>query len=88
LPPAMPGWPEMVEYCREAEAIGSDATSDLWDAPTILAGIAAATKKVAIGLLIACTAFRNRALLADRTDDSRDEWGSDATWAEGRVARP
>ncbi len=43
-----------------------------WEAFTFLSAVAAATERVAIGPLVACTSFRNPALLA-KMDDILDE---------------
>ena len=98
---AMPDWPEIIDYCRHAEEIGinaiylgdhlqmnfgPEATFDMWDQPTLLAGIAAATTAVEIGMLMACTAHRNPALLArmaltiDAMSGGRMRLGIGAGW--------
>lgn len=75
----LPVWKDIAAFCRQAEDIGVDslyvgdhlqmnfgpgAVHNLWDQPTILAGLATCTSRVGIGLLMACTAFRNPTLLA------------------------
>jgi alkanesulfonate monooxygenase SsuD/methylene tetrahydromethanopterin reductase-like flavin-dependent oxidoreductase (luciferase family) len=71
-------WPELVAMARTAEAVGLDSLwvgdhllYDLpggprgpWEAWTSLAALAAVTKRVALGPLVACTAFRPPAVLA------------------------
>lgn len=72
-------WPELREMARTAEAIGLDSVwvgdhliyrgagepdRSPWDAWTILAGLAAATERIELGPLVACTSFHNPAILA------------------------
>jgi probable F420-dependent oxidoreductase len=80
-------WPEYVAMARAAEEVGFDSIwigdhllyrgdgrpeRAPWDAWTLLAGLAAATERVALGPLVACTAFRRPGLLA-RTAAAVDE---------------
>ena len=72
-------WPELVELARLGEAIGFDSVwigdhllyrsetlgaRGPWEAWTTLAGLAAATSRIALGPLVACTSFHNPAMLA------------------------
>jgi probable F420-dependent oxidoreductase len=72
-------WPEYVAMARVAEDVGFDSvwvgdhvlyryadgsTRGPWEAWTLLAGLAAATRRVAVGPLVACTAFHQPAMLA------------------------
>ncbi|HEU0235754.1 MAG TPA: LLM class flavin-dependent oxidoreductase [Candidatus Limnocylindrales bacterium] len=72
-------WPEYVAMARVAEDVGFDSiwvgdhvlyryadgsTRGPWEAWTLLAGLAAVTHRVAIGPLVACTAFHSPAMLA------------------------
>jgi probable F420-dependent oxidoreductase len=80
-------WPEYVAIARAAEEVGFDsvwvgdhllyrgdgrAERGPWDAWTLLAGLAAVTERVALGPLVACTAFQRPGLLA-RTAAAVDE---------------
>jgi probable F420-dependent oxidoreductase len=72
-------WPEHVAMARAAEEVGFDSIwvgdhllyrgdgrpeRGPWDAWALLAGLAGVTERVAIGPLVACTAFRRPGLLA------------------------
>jgi probable F420-dependent oxidoreductase len=72
-------WPEYVAMARAAEQVGFDSVwigdhllyrgdgrpeRGPWEAWTLLAGLAAATERVALGPLVACAAFHAPALLA------------------------
>jgi alkanesulfonate monooxygenase SsuD/methylene tetrahydromethanopterin reductase-like flavin-dependent oxidoreductase (luciferase family) len=72
-------WPEYVAMARAAEEVGFDSVwvgdhllyrgdgrpeRGPWDAWALLAGLAGATERVAIGPLVACTAFRRPGVLA------------------------
>jgi alkanesulfonate monooxygenase SsuD/methylene tetrahydromethanopterin reductase-like flavin-dependent oxidoreductase (luciferase family) len=76
-------WTEYVEMARLAEEIGFDAiwlgdhllyrfadgsARGPWEAWTMLAALAASTTRIAIGPLVACTAFHNPAMLAKMAD--------------------
>jgi probable F420-dependent oxidoreductase len=81
-------WPELAAIARAAEEAGFDSLwvgdhllyragggrpeRGPWDAWTVLAGLAAVTERVAIGPLVACTAFHQPGLLA-RTAAAVDE---------------
>jgi probable F420-dependent oxidoreductase len=80
-------WPEYVSLARAAEEVGFDSLwvgdhllyrddgrpeRGPWDAWALLAGLAAVTERVAIGPLVACTAFRPPGVLA-RTATTVDE---------------
>jgi probable F420-dependent oxidoreductase len=80
-------WPEYVAMARFAEEVGFDSIwvgdhllyrgdgrpeRGPWDAWTLLAGLAGVTERVALGPLVACTAFRRPGLLA-RTAAAVDE---------------
>ncbi len=96
-------WPEMVEIAREAEAVGFDSLfvgdhllyrgdgrpeRGPYDAFSLLAALAVATRRVEIGPLVACTAFRPPALLAkaaltiDDVSGGRLVLGLGAGWNE------
>jgi alkanesulfonate monooxygenase SsuD/methylene tetrahydromethanopterin reductase-like flavin-dependent oxidoreductase (luciferase family) len=96
-------WPEVVELARLGEAIGFDSvwTGDHllyrsetlgargpWEAWTILAGLAAATSRISLGPLVACTSFHNPAMLAkmaatvDEISSGRLILGLGAGWNE------
>jgi probable F420-dependent oxidoreductase len=72
-------WPEVLELVRLGEDIGFDSvwtgdhllyrtealgTRGPWEAWTSLAAVAAATSRIALGPLVACTSFHNPAMLA------------------------
>ena len=80
-------WPEMRQLARDAEALGIDTlwvpdhlqrvlpgrpTFGFWECWTILTATAETTSRIEIGPLIACTGFRNPALLA-RMAETLDE---------------
>jgi probable F420-dependent oxidoreductase len=80
-------WPEMAAIARAAEEVGFDSLwvgdhllyrgdgrreRAPWDAWVMLAGLATMTERVAIGPLVACTAFHRPAMLA-RTAAAVDE---------------
>ena len=80
-------WPEVAAIARAAEEAGFDSLwvgdhllyradgrpeRGPWDAWTMLAALAAATERVTIGPLVACTAFQHPGLLA-RTAAAVDE---------------
>ena len=71
-------WPEMRALAREAEAMGVDTLwapdhlqrelggerIGFWECWTIVTALAEATTRIGIGPYVACTGFRNPALLA------------------------
>src|SRR5215208_4116275 len=72
-------WPECVAIARAAEEVGFDSIwvgdhylyrgdgrpeRGPWEAWTLLAGLAAATKRVTLGPLVACAAFHPPGLIA------------------------
>jgi len=76
-------WPEIISMARRAEDAGfdslwvgehllyrfADGTSrGPWEAWSILSALAAATTKIRLGPLVACTAFHNPAVLAKQAD--------------------
>ncbi len=77
--PATLGWPAIRDFAQQAEAGGLDSVwvfdhlimrmddepeAGLHEALTILTATAAVTASVELGVLVACTSFRNPALLA------------------------
>ena len=96
-------WPEYVAMARAAKEVGFDSIwvgdhmlyrgdgrpeRGPWDAWTLLAGLAVVTERVAIGPLVACTAFRRPAVLAhaaaavDELSGGRLVLGLGAGWNE------
>ncbi len=96
-------WPEVLELARLGEAIGFDSVwvgdhllyrsealgaRGPWEAWTSLAGLAAATSRIALGPLVACTSFHNPAMLAkmaatvDEISGGRLILGLGAGWNE------
>jgi probable F420-dependent oxidoreductase len=78
-----PRWADFVAMAQAAEAAGFDSLwfadhllyrfpevdeSGPWEALSIIAAVAAVTKRIEIGALVACTSFRNPALLAKMAD--------------------
>ncbi|MFL5726926.1 MAG: LLM class flavin-dependent oxidoreductase [Chloroflexota bacterium] len=76
-------WPELLDMARALEDLGYDSvwvgehllyggpgrpSRGPWEAWAILAGLAAATSRIELGPLVACTAFHNPAVLAKRAD--------------------
>ena len=82
-----PRWSEIREMAQAAEEIGCDSfwladhlihrfpdkeEQGCWEGLTFLSAVAATTSRITIGPLVACTSFRNPALLA-KMADSLDE---------------
>jgi len=76
-------WPELLDMARLAEEIGLDGlwvgehllyrfadgtTRGPWEAWSLMAALSAATTRIRIGPLVACTAFHNPAILAKQAD--------------------
>lgn len=76
-------WHDIAELARRAEAVGFDSfwlpdhllfrfenvhAQGAWDAWSLLAALAAATKRMEIAPLVACAGFRNPALIAKMAD--------------------
>ena len=96
-------WPELLDMTRAIEDLGFDSvwvgehllyrwkdrpSRGPWEAWTLLAAIAAATSRVELGPLVACTNFHNPALLAkqaatiDEVSGGRFVLGLGAGWNE------
>jgi probable F420-dependent oxidoreductase len=76
-------WPELLDMARALEDLGYDslwvgehllyrwpdrAPRGPWEAWGLMAALAAATSRIEVGPLVACTAFHNPAVLAKRAD--------------------
>ena len=80
----VPRWSELLRFAQRAEELGYDALwmpdhlilegveederIGLWDAFSLLAALAACTTRIRLGPLVACSGFRNPALLAKMAD--------------------
>src|SRR5262245_66288149 len=77
------GWNEIAAMARLAEAVGFDSfwlpdhllfrfpqvhQQGVWDAWSLLAALAAITERMEIAPLVACSSFRNPALIAKMAD--------------------
>lgn len=99
---ATPRYREVRELALQAEAAGFDSlwlydhllfrsdeeTRGQWECFTFLSGLAEATERIELGTLVACTAFRNPAVLAkiatalDEVSGGRFTLGLGAGWNE------
>lgn len=100
-------WPAILEMAQAAEAVGFDSVwvadhmlfrfddgeeMGRWEAWTLMAGLAAATKTLQIGPLVSCMSFRNPAMLAkmaetvDEISQGRFILGMGAGWHEPEYA--
>lgn len=75
-------WADLFAFAQQAETLGFDSlwvpdhlllrwqeqTHGVWECWSLLAALAAVTHRVELGSLVACTAFRNPALLAKMAD--------------------
>jgi alkanesulfonate monooxygenase SsuD/methylene tetrahydromethanopterin reductase-like flavin-dependent oxidoreductase (luciferase family) len=75
-------WADLFDFAQRAEALGFDSlwvpdhllltwqeqTHGIWECWSLLAALAAVASQVALGPLVACTAFRSPALLAKMAD--------------------
>ena len=75
-------WTDLSAFAERAEALGFDSlwvpdhllirwqeqTRGIWECWSLLAALAAVTRRVELGSLVACTAFRSPALLAKLAD--------------------
>jgi alkanesulfonate monooxygenase SsuD/methylene tetrahydromethanopterin reductase-like flavin-dependent oxidoreductase (luciferase family) len=75
-------WTDLFAFADRAEALGFDSlwvsdhlllawqehTTGIWECWSLLSALAAVTHRVELGSLVACTAFRNPALLAKMAD--------------------
>src|SRR5215467_6982350 len=99
----MPRFRDLQAQARAAEHIGLDSLwvadhlmwpfptqeeKGCWETFTFLSGLAAVTSRIQLGPLVACTSFRNPALLAkmaaslDEISDGRFVLGLGAGWSE------
>src|SRR5215469_10880090 len=103
----MPRFRDLQAQAQVAEQIGFDSLwvadhvmwpfpnqeeKGCWEAFTVLSGLAALTSRIQLGPLVACTSFRNPALLAkmadtlDEISDGRALLGLGAGWHEPEYA--
>ena len=86
-----PRWPEIRALARDAESLAIDTLwvadePGFWECWTLLTAVAAATERIGVGPLVACTRYRNPALLATMVR-ALDEGGRDAVRAQAGVER-
>ena len=92
-------WPEYVAMARAAEGVEFDsiwvgdhllyrgngmAERGPWEVWTTLAGLAAATERVELGPLVACTGFHAPAMLAKQAATVHEISGAGSCWPSGR----
>lgn len=94
-------WPELVERARQAEQLGwdsiwvadhffggQDERADYHEAYTVLAGLAMATERVRLGVMVAGNTYRNpivllkQAVTVDHISNGRTDFGIGAGWWE------
>ena len=83
LPEGSPRWADLAAMATQAEALGFDSLwlpdhllyrfpeappTGQWECWSVLAALAATTRRLALGTLVAATSFRNPALLAKMAD--------------------
>jgi alkanesulfonate monooxygenase SsuD/methylene tetrahydromethanopterin reductase-like flavin-dependent oxidoreductase (luciferase family) len=75
--PFAPSWSELRQLAERAEAVGFDSVwvmdhltleNPVWEGWSLLAALAAATRRVELGTLVLATSFRNPALVAKMAD--------------------
>jgi probable F420-dependent oxidoreductase len=83
---ATPRWRDLLAMAQRAEAVGFDslwlpdhllfqageAITGQWECWSVLAALAAVTRRVELGTLVVCTGFRNPALLAKMADTAEE----------------
>ena len=99
-PGQVPTWPQVRAFGQHAEAVGLDSVwvcDHLLSGPpeegihegwTILAALAASTRRVELGQLVMCSAFRHPALLAKMATTADTVSGGHHPGAWGGLVRP